>query len=74
MIDRISSVQGNSVLLGKAAQVDLVQAYGLTIRVAGAAHLPAAMWAEAPKRVVRPRAHAAALSSVPRIGSREPSR
>lgn len=45
-------------------------AYAATTRVAGAAHLPAATWAVAPKRVVRHRAHAAALLSVPRSRSR----
>ena len=42
--------------------------------IGGAAHLPAAMWAEAPKRALRRRAHAAALSSVPRVGIREVTR
>lgn len=38
--------------------------------IGGAAHLPAAMRAEAPTRALRRRAHAAALSSVPRVGIR----
>ncbi|MFF0816467.1 hypothetical protein ACFYVR_15165 [Rhodococcus sp. NPDC003318] len=78
MIDRSSSLQGvfalgNSVL-GSFAYGKASRGHASTIRVAATAQLPAAVWAEAPKRVVRRRAHAAALSSVPRIGNREHSR
>lgn len=64
MIDRISSAQGAVGMSGYAPA-----------RIDAAAHLPAALWAgEALTRVVRRRPKAAALMSVPRIGSRDHTR
>jgi hypothetical protein len=63
MIDRISSAQGAVGMSGYAPA-----------RIDAAAHLPAALWTgKALTRVAR-RPKAAALMSVPRIGSRDHSR